>query len=183
MGTALVSSIGMNMIVQMLLGFSMKKLWMLIGTLQIITHLAMLSIVFPSNALLCLSSLQDFSNMQLIPKQYVKSILGSLSNQGNSTQNSNFSTMDIFERNHLTLFKSLTLIKLWKLKYYRQFRHHFYTYWTIGCYCFIASPLWLLSQEIRKVKFQANHFLYRARKLYQMLCKMIFFSSMIRAVL
>ena len=182
MGTALVSSIGMNMIVQMLLGFSMKKLWMLIGTLQIITHLAMLSIVFPSNALLCLNSLQDFSNMQLIPKQYVKSILGSLSNQGNSAQNSNFETMDIFERNHLTLFTPLTLIKLWKFKHYRQFRNHFYTYWTIGCHCIIASPLWLLSQEIRKVKIKTKHF-YRARKLYQLLCKMIFFSSIIRAVL
>ncbi|CDW77820.1 UNKNOWN [Stylonychia lemnae] len=57
------------------LGLSLKKLWMLIQTLQIIVHLPMLQVPLPANVIFCFSQIIDISNLNVIPKQYIKEVL------------------------------------------------------------------------------------------------------------
>jgi hypothetical protein len=67
-GTALTAIISGNIFLSFILGVSMKKLWMMITTLQIMTHLPLLEIYIPPNAVLCFSSIVDISNMNIIPE-------------------------------------------------------------------------------------------------------------------
>ncbi|CDW90296.1 UNKNOWN [Stylonychia lemnae] len=76
--SVLMGSLGFNVILQIVLGFSMKKLWMLINTLQILVHIPMLQIPMPANAILCFQALIDISNLQVIPKEQIKSYAGSI---------------------------------------------------------------------------------------------------------
>ncbi|CDW74457.1 UNKNOWN [Stylonychia lemnae] len=94
--TALTGAIGSNIFLSLVLGLSLKKLWMLIQTLQIIVHLPLLQIPLPSNVIFCFSSIIDISNMNIIPKKYIKDILGVfMKDQKNGIQE-NFKVMDIF---------------------------------------------------------------------------------------
>ena len=54
-----------------MLGLSLKQLWALMNTLQIITHMPMLNVPFPSNIQMIISSLKDISNMNIIPQDYI----------------------------------------------------------------------------------------------------------------
>lgn len=67
----IVGAITINIFLAVLLGISMKKLWIMIGTIQIVTHFPLLLAPLPSNALLCLTALLDAANMNLIPKKYM----------------------------------------------------------------------------------------------------------------
>jgi hypothetical protein len=53
----------------------MKKLWMMITTLQVMVHMPLLSIFIPSNAVMCFSAIVDISNMNILPKEYMDKIL------------------------------------------------------------------------------------------------------------
>ena len=66
--TAMSSVISTNIILSVVLGVSMKKLWMMISSLQIIINYPLLKIPMPSNFLQILSSLVDIVNLGLIPK-------------------------------------------------------------------------------------------------------------------
>jgi len=57
----------------MALGVAMKRVWTLINTLQIITHIPMLElpITFPVNAKMFMKALYDISNVKLIPKAQI----------------------------------------------------------------------------------------------------------------
>ncbi|CDW85576.1 UNKNOWN [Stylonychia lemnae] len=97
--TLIVGSIGLNFFLQMFLGMSMKKLWRLISTLQILVHLPMLSIPLPSNVVMVYTSLVDTSTLQLIPNAKIKQYLGGLMTSGTNQVKSQFQQMDIFQNN------------------------------------------------------------------------------------
>ncbi|TNV73902.1 hypothetical protein FGO68_gene10999 [Halteria grandinella] len=53
-------------------GFSMKKLWQLISTLQILVHYPLLNLPMQANFLMVLKGIQDISNLNIIPKDKIK---------------------------------------------------------------------------------------------------------------
>ena len=69
---AITATLSSNMLLATLAGFSMKKLWSMISSLQIIVHYPMLKIPIAPNLLKILNSVVEIVNMGLIPKQYVK---------------------------------------------------------------------------------------------------------------
>ncbi len=73
---AVTGAITTNIFLSIVLGVSIKKLWMLISTLQIIVHFPMLGISLPSNVLLCFSMIIEVSNLNIIPKKYIKQLIG-----------------------------------------------------------------------------------------------------------
>jgi hypothetical protein len=60
------------MFLAILAGLSMKKLWQMISSLQIMVHYPLLRIPIAPNLLKILNSVVEIVNMGLIPKQYVK---------------------------------------------------------------------------------------------------------------
>ena len=61
-------AITMNLGLSVVLGLSLKQLWMLMNTLQILTNLPLLELSLPSNVVMVAQSLRDISNMNLIPQ-------------------------------------------------------------------------------------------------------------------
>eukprot|EP00347_Sterkiella_histriomuscorum_P020476 403337656 len=60
------------------LNISMKNLWNLVTTLQLITHLPLLNIYIPGNAVEVMKAFISISNLNLIPKDLTKSIFDSI---------------------------------------------------------------------------------------------------------
>lgn len=92
----LVSTITLNIVLAIVLGVSLKRLWTMINTLQIIAHFPMLKINFPSNALLCFKSIIDIANMNIIPKAYIKAVLATVVTDSSDNVRESFNQMDIF---------------------------------------------------------------------------------------
>lgn len=65
---AVTGAISSNMILTVVLGVSMKKVWMMISSLQIIVHYPMLKIPLPANFVRILESCIDIVNLGLVPK-------------------------------------------------------------------------------------------------------------------
>jgi hypothetical protein len=63
---------------------SMKRIWGIINTLQILTILPKLVKSLPSNLISCLQNIQDIVSLKLIPKPWVVSIIESMRNSINS---------------------------------------------------------------------------------------------------
>ena len=61
-----------NIVLSAVLGITMKQIWTLINTLQILVLVPKLNIDLPENVKLTLNGLYDISNMKLIPPEYVK---------------------------------------------------------------------------------------------------------------
>ena len=101
----LIATISINIVLAIVLGVSMKKLWTMINTIQIITHYPMQSISYPSNALLCFKSIVDVANMNVIPKAYIKKVLSSFLVDSSDGVKESFKQMDIF-KTHNDLFIS-----------------------------------------------------------------------------
>ncbi|CDW74295.1 UNKNOWN [Stylonychia lemnae] len=95
-GSAMSAGVYINMLLQVFLGFAMKRIWTLVNTLQIITHLPLLSLMIPSNLMICLQSVIDISNLNLFPPELANLILGQVSDSVSNTKSS-FSEMDIFK--------------------------------------------------------------------------------------
>ena len=95
---AIIGAIVVNIFLAVALGVSTNKLWIMIGTLQIIAHFPMLKICFPSNALLCFQSIVDVANMNILPKSFIQKLMGviNLGSSHTSSIASNFKLMDIF---------------------------------------------------------------------------------------
>ena len=72
---ALTSTLSSNLILSILLGVSMKKIWTMISSLQIIVHYPMLKIQMPANILQMLNSIVEIVNLSLMPKKYVKEFI------------------------------------------------------------------------------------------------------------
>ncbi|CDW88878.1 UNKNOWN [Stylonychia lemnae] len=58
-----------NFALSIILSISMRQLWKLVNTLQLITYIPMLSVALPQNAMICFNSLIQISNLDLIPKE------------------------------------------------------------------------------------------------------------------
>ncbi|TNV74293.1 hypothetical protein FGO68_gene12997 [Halteria grandinella] len=98
----------------MVLGVSLKKVWMLMNTLQILTNVPLLSIALPSNVLFTLQSLADLAKFNIIPKAQIKKYLSELNLSSTSgekanenQQKGNFKTMG-FENSNI--FENLGLL-------------------------------------------------------------------------
>lgn len=104
--SALTGAVTTNIFLSLFLGVSMKKMWMMITTLQIIVHLPMLKILLPANTIMCFKTIVDISNMNIIPKAWINAALGVfISNSGSDEEvKGNFKQMDIFWNLYLLLF-------------------------------------------------------------------------------
>ena len=60
--------IAANILLTVAGGFSMKRLWILISSLQILVNYPLLKVAVPSNLLMFLQSISDISNLNIIPK-------------------------------------------------------------------------------------------------------------------
>ena len=78
---ALTGALQSNLILSVIAGVSMKKLWTMISSLQIIVHYPMLKISIPANLLKTLNSIVEIVNLGLVPKKYIKEFLGKFMNQ------------------------------------------------------------------------------------------------------
>eukprot|EP00347_Sterkiella_histriomuscorum_P006034 403354318 len=74
-GSSMTGTITANLALSVVMGLSLKQLWMLMNTLQIIVNLPMLQVSIPSNVVMLTSSLKDISNLNLIPKDMMNSML------------------------------------------------------------------------------------------------------------
>ena len=77
--TTMTASFSLNFFLELFLGLSLKKLWMLINTLQIIVHLPLLGVELPANVKFCFNSLINISNLEILPDSWKNAIFGSLS--------------------------------------------------------------------------------------------------------
>ena len=68
---SLVAAVSVNLVLGVFAGLSMKRLWMMISAMQIISHYPMLKVPLPANFLYFLRTIIEISNLGLIPKKYV----------------------------------------------------------------------------------------------------------------
>ena len=80
----LTTSFVTNFALAAVMKLSMKRIWGIINTPQILTILPKLVKSLPSNLSSCLQSIQDIVSLKLIPKPWVVSIIQSLRNSINS---------------------------------------------------------------------------------------------------
>lgn len=73
--SSLESGIIVNAVLAVVLGASMKRMWALINTLQIITNIPYLGLVVPTNFQVCLTLIIEISNMNVIPPSVVNTIV------------------------------------------------------------------------------------------------------------
>lgn len=78
--SSLMSSVVANIMMSFFLGLSMKQIWNLINTLQILCHIPMLNITIPSNLMECLETIIDIANISIIPKWLIDDIFGYIQN-------------------------------------------------------------------------------------------------------
>jgi hypothetical protein len=82
--TGLSTSFIANFALAAVMKLSMKHIWGIINTLQILTTLPKLVKSLPSNLSSCLQTIQDVVSLKMIPKPWVESIIQGLSNNINS---------------------------------------------------------------------------------------------------
>jgi hypothetical protein len=56
------------------MGASMKRMWSLLNTLQIITHIPLLALKLPSNLKVCLNTIISVSSLSIIPKSLIDKV-------------------------------------------------------------------------------------------------------------
>jgi hypothetical protein len=88
--SAITGAITTNIFLSVILGVSMKKLWMMITTLQIIVNQPLLKVYLPANAILCFKAIVDISNINIIPKEYIDMIMGFISSDKGDDTEGNF---------------------------------------------------------------------------------------------
>ena len=69
--SAITSALSSNLVLSIVAGVSMNKLWMMISSLQIIVHYPMLKISISANLLKFLNSIVEIVNLGIIPKKYI----------------------------------------------------------------------------------------------------------------
>ncbi len=76
--SSLTGSVAGNIILAGVLGLAMKQIFALINTLQVLTQIPLLAILIPANVETCLKGLMDVSNLNIIPKSVINSVLEKL---------------------------------------------------------------------------------------------------------
>jgi len=69
--SSLSTGIIVNAVLGVVLGASMDRLWALIDTLQILTHVSLLNFVLPTNLNICLVLVVKFSSLNVVPDSIV----------------------------------------------------------------------------------------------------------------
>jgi hypothetical protein len=64
-----------NLFLAVAVGASMKRMWSLLNTLQILTHVTLLAVTVPSNVVICLRKIVEISNVQVVPKAWVEKVI------------------------------------------------------------------------------------------------------------
>jgi hypothetical protein len=76
--SSLTTAVIVNAALGVVLGASMKRMWALISTLQILTHLPLLNFVLPTNLSICLLIVVKLSSLNVVPKSLVDSVVYSI---------------------------------------------------------------------------------------------------------
>ena len=69
--SSLSTGIIVNAVLGVVLGASMDRMWALIDTLQILTHVSLLNFVLPTNLNICLVLVVKFSSLNVVPDSIV----------------------------------------------------------------------------------------------------------------
>lgn len=85
---SLTTGIIVNAVLGIVLGASMKRMWALINTLQILTHLPLLNFVLPTNLSICLTLVVKISSLNLVPKPWVDTVVTYIQSQTSSVNDS-----------------------------------------------------------------------------------------------
>ena len=64
-----------NFILSLVMGFSMKVLWSLFATLQLVLNLTLIGMPVPAIVMSCYASLIGIANLNMIPKAYIEDFL------------------------------------------------------------------------------------------------------------
>ena len=65
--SSLVSGIMINVLIALAFGASMRRMWGLLNTLQILTHITLLAVKIPENLNTCLKIILQISSLSIIP--------------------------------------------------------------------------------------------------------------------
>ena len=69
------SGLMVNLLLVMLIRASMKMMWGVINTMQIITYMTWMNMKMPQNVVVCLKTIHDISNLSIIPKDLTDKVL------------------------------------------------------------------------------------------------------------
>ena len=72
---SITSGLFANLFLAVTLGASMNRMWSLVNILQIVSHVTLLAVSLPSNVWICLRTIVDTSNVQVVPKAWVDMVL------------------------------------------------------------------------------------------------------------
>lgn len=73
--TTLTGGVVANTFIAVAMGASMKRMWSLLNTLQIVTHIPLLALTLPANLKVCLNTIIQISSLSIIPKEWVEKTL------------------------------------------------------------------------------------------------------------
>ena len=71
-GTAMTGAVSTNLILSLFLGVSLKKVWMLMNTLQILVNTPLMTVTLPSNVIYMFQTLIELTKFNFIPKDKIK---------------------------------------------------------------------------------------------------------------
>ncbi len=87
----------LNFILSLIMGVSMKFLWNLFATIQIIIHMAFINMPVPSHVIMCFSELIGIANLNMIPRDQIKLVLDNFVVSEMIEQKNQIMTLDIFK--------------------------------------------------------------------------------------
>jgi hypothetical protein len=69
------SGLMINLVLAMVISAPMKMMWGIINTMQIITYMTWMNMKMPQNVVVCLKTINDISNLSIIPKDLTDKVL------------------------------------------------------------------------------------------------------------
>ena len=73
--SGMTSGLMTNLVLALLIKSSMKRMWGIINTMQIITYMTWMNMKMPQNVVVCLKIIHDISNLSIIPKDLTEKVL------------------------------------------------------------------------------------------------------------
>jgi hypothetical protein len=119
-GKAVTGAVSTNLVLSFILGVSLKKVWQLMNTLQILVNIPLMSVNLPANVIYMYQTLIELTKFNIIPKDKIKKYLnkvfiqkndeGFTGNNSTSEMGSNFQTMGYESSNLLDNMGMLVLV-------------------------------------------------------------------------
>lgn len=104
-----------NLILSLIMGISMKFLWNLFLTMQVITHMVLINMPIPTHVETCFKELIEIANLNMIPKQDINNFLDRyIFSEVLNTKNQ-IQTMDIFCNYTILNYLFLNLYTLFRV--------------------------------------------------------------------